>query len=171
MKIYISFFGTIRYFTPNMIPVSTAGGCGWPWWLLKADKHKEGDFYLNKNDIMIGIQEESLSFPREQFEQLDEPCQKDCPYKNKAPNCQFMTAYYNYLKTLDFNKIIEEFDRISKDVQKINHYTEEPMIVLMVYEAASCPCAERPVLQRWFKDNGYELKEWTKDLVVDDCIF
>lgn len=159
MKICISSFGNIRHFTPNMIPISTAGGCGWPWWLLKADHQKEGDFYLNKNNIMIGIQEESLVFPREQFEQLDEPCQKDCPYKNKAPNCQFMETYYKYLKTLDFEKMIKEFDRISKDVQKINHYTEEPEIVLMVYEAPSNPCGERPCLQRWFKDNGYDLKE------------
>lgn len=171
MQIYISFFGTIRYFTPNMIPVSTAGGCGWPWWLLKADKHKEGEFYLNKNNIMIGIQEESLSFPREQFEQLTEPCQKDCPYKDKVPNCQFMTAYYNYLKTLDFKHIISEFERIAEDVQKINNYIGESIIVLMVYEGTECNCAERPVLQKWFKDNGYELKEWTKDLVIDDCIF
>ena len=119
----------------------------------------------------MGIQEESLVFPREQFEQLDEPCQKDCPYKNKAPHCQFMEAYYNYLSTLDFNKLIGEFKRIAEDVKKINNYEGEPMIVLMVYEASTNICGERPCLQRWFKDNGYELKEWTKDLVVDDCIF
>ena len=70
-----------------------------------------------------------------------------------------MEAYYNYLKTLDFKHIVSEFERIAEDVQKINHYSEEPMIVLMVYEGTDCNCAERPVLQRWFKDNGYELKE------------
>ena len=126
---------------------------------MKSDNHKEGDYYLNKDNVIIGIQEESLCLPREKFEELEEPCQKNCPYKDKVPHCQFMETYYNYLKTLDFSKMIKEFDRISKDVQKINHYTEEPIIVLLVYESPSCNCAERPVLQRWFKDNGYDLKK------------
>lgn len=120
---------------------------------------------------MIGIQEECLSFPREQFEQLEEPCQKNCPYKDKVPNCQFMEAYYKHLSSLDFNQVIKDLERIANDVKKINHYDQEPIIVLMVYEGTDCNCAERPVLQRWFKDNGYELKEWTKDLIIDDCIF
>ena len=30
----------------------------------------------------------------------------------------------------------------------------------MVHEKTSCKCAERPVLQEWFKENNYELKEW-----------
>ena len=160
MEIYITSFNYLRYFTPNMIPISTAGGCGWPWWLLKSDNHKEGDYYLNKNNVMIGIQEECLAFPKEKFECLTEPCQKNCPYKYKAPNCQFMTEYYKYLKSLDFDRILKEFCRISEDVRKINHYEGEPIIVLLVYEAATNPCGERPCLQHWFKDNGYELKEW-----------
>ena len=159
MKIYITSFSSIRYFTPNIIPISTAGGCGWPWWLLKSDNHKEGDFYLNKNNVMIGIQEEALSFPKERFESLEEQCQKDCPYKNKAPNCQFMSEYYNYLKTLDFNSILSNFEKAAKDVKKINEYIDEPIIALLVYEGIDCPCAERPVLKRWFKDNGYDLEE------------
>ena len=109
---------------------------------------------------MIGIQEEHLAFPRESFEQLTEPCQKDCPYKNKAPHCQFMTEYYKYLCTLDFNKMIKEFERIAEDVRKANHFIGDPIIVLLVYEASTNPCGERPCLQQWFKDNGYELKEW-----------
>ena len=35
----------------------------------------------------------------------------------------------------------------------------EPIIVLLVYEAPTCKCAERPCLQRWFKDNNYILNE------------
>ena len=111
---------------------------------------------------MIGIQEASLSFPKERFEQLDESCQKDCPYKYKVPNCSFMINYYEYLKTLDFDKMLKEFEHISEDVKKINHFEGDPEIVLLVYEAASCECAERPCLQKWFKDNGYELKEWKR---------
>ena len=33
----------------------------------------------------------------------------------------------------------------------------------MVHEKTSCKCAERPVLQEWFKENNYELKEWVPE--------
>ena len=35
-------------------------------------------------------------------------------------------------------------------------------IVLMVYEKMDVKCAERPVLQEWFKAHGIELPEWKK---------
>ena len=171
MQIYITSFNNVRYFTDNIIPVSTAGGCGWPWWLLKSDKHKEGDFYLNSHNVMIGLQEKSLSFPVEEFEVLSEQCERNCPYKDKAPNCQFMISYYNYLKTQDFNKLLLEFERVSNEVKSINNYKDEPIIVLLVYEAADNPCGERPCLRRWFEDNGYELKEWNKDLLINEKDF
>ncbi len=158
MKIYISSFNNIRYFKPNMIPISTAASYGWPWWLYKADNQKIGTFYLNKNNVMIGIKEESFSCGNF-YENLTEQCQKDCPYISKAPNCQFMQAYYKHLKTLDFNKTIHEFERVAEDVRKINKFEGEPIIVLMVYEAVSRGCAERPCLQKWFKDNNYDLNE------------
>lgn len=123
---------------------------------------------------MIGIKEESLAFPEDGFNTLTEQCQKDCPYITKAPNCQFMQAYYRYLTTLDFNKLLEEFNRVAEDVRKINHFEGEPVIVLLVYEAASRICGERYGLQKWFADNHFALNEWTKDLVepmIDDIIF
>ena len=36
-----------------------------------------------------------------------------------------------------------------------------PDVVLLVHEAPNCTCAERPVLRQWFKDNGFELTEWS----------
>ena len=50
------------------------------------------------------------------------------------------------------------------DVRKATHYEGEPIIVLLVYESPKCKCAERPCLQKWFKDNGYELKEWKRKI-------
>lgn len=157
MKIYISTFSNIRNFKPNMIPISTA--LGWPWWLYKSSGYNIGTYYIDKNNIMIGISDDRLHFPKEQFEQLDEPCQKNCPYIDKAPNCQFMTAYYNHLSSLPFNDIIKEFEETAEEVRKATHYEGEPIIVLLVYESPKCKCAERPCLQKWFADNNYELKE------------
>ena len=167
MEIYITSFNYLKHFTPNMIPISTA--MGWPWWLYKSAGHKLGEYYLDEKNVMIGISEEKFP-PGEKYEELEEKCQKNCPYKNKVPHCQFMEMYYKHLSSLNFNEIIEDWKRVAEDVRKINHYDGEPIIVLLVYEAANCPCAERPVLQRWFKDNGYELKELTKD-VYDTDIF
>ena len=164
MRIYISSFYNVRFFTPNIIPISTAASYGWPWWLVKADGHKQGDIYLNKDNVMIGIKEDSLAFPEASFETLTEQCQKDCPYKEKAPKCQFMNAYYKHLQTLDFSALLVELGRVANDVKKITKFETDPIIVLMVYESPSSPCGERPCLQKWFSDNGYELKEWSKDI-------
>lgn len=111
---------------------------------------------------MIGIKEELLSFPEGHFEQLTEPCQKDCPFIAKAPHCQFMDAYYRYLSTLDFKYILSLFEETAEEVRKATHFKGEPIIVLLVYEAASKVCGERYGLRRWFEDNGYELPEWQK---------
>lgn len=145
-----------------MIPIATSGS--WPYWLRK-NKPK---LYLDEHNVIIGIKEELFSNFGDRFESLDEKCEKNCPYKDKVPNCQFMTEYYKYLKTQDFNYLMGEFERVAKEVKKINNYTGEPIIVLMVYEGVQCNCAERPCIQRWFKDNGYELKEWTKDLCEEN---
>ena len=50
MKIYITSFNNIRYFKPNMIPISTA--LGWPWWLYKASGYPYGTYYVDKNNII-----------------------------------------------------------------------------------------------------------------------
>lgn len=131
---------------------------------MKSDGHKEEDLYLNSNNVLIGIKEELLACPSSIFDKLSEQCEKDCPYKSKVPHCQFMNAYYEHLKTLDFSSLVLDFERVANDVRKINEFDGEPIIVLMVYEAATNPCGERPCLQKWFADNGYELTEWTKDL-------
>lgn len=156
MKIFITNYYNIRFFSPNMIPIATS--IDWPYWLRK-NKPK---LYLDERNVIIGIKEEKFSCGF-LFDELTEKCQKNCPYKSKVPNCEFMIKYYEHLKTLDFNEMIKEFERVAGEVYKINHYDNEPIIVLMVYESPTCNCAERPCIQRWFKDNGYELKEWTKD--------
>ena len=162
MKIYTSSYYNIRFFTPNMIPIATS--IDWPYWLRK-NKPK---LYLNEDNVIIGIKEEKFSNFMPLFNSLEEKCRKDCPYKNKVPNCQFMLKYSEYLKTIDFNALLIEFKRIIKEVKKINKFEGEPIIVLMVFESEKCNCAERPCIQKWFKDNGYNLEEWNKSLLKED---
>lgn len=171
MKIYITSFNNIRYFTPNMIPVSTAGRTGWPHWLFKFDNKPYGIPYLNKNNVMIGIREQLLAFHEDQFEGLEEQCQKNCTYAFKAPNCQFMQAYYNYLKKQDFNAVISNLEKTAEYVRSNSNFEGEPIIVLLVYEAADRLCGERYGLVKWFKDNDYDLREWTPDIGEKEILF
>ena len=98
------------------------------------------------------------------FDVMTEPCQKNCPYKSKVPNCEFMIKYRKYLDTVDFDYIMSEFNRVAEVVNKIKPLNHEPEIVLIVYESASCNCAERPCLVDWFKSHGVEVKEWIKSV-------
>lgn len=81
-------------------------------------------------------------------------CQKNC---HLQPPCGFMHLYYKFLNMIDFNKIMNLLETQANAARKD---TEEPIIILLVYEPTTCNCAERPVLQRWFQKHGVELKEW-----------
>ena len=171
MKIYITTFNNIRYFTPNMIPVSTAGRTGWPYWIFQYDNKPNGSQYLNKNNVMIGMCEKKLAFHENEFELLSEQCQKNCPYSYKAPNCQFMQAYYKYLTKQDFNLVISDLEKIAEDVRSRNHFEGEPIIALIVYESPDRLCGERYGLVKWFKDNNYDLLEWSRDITEKEILF
>ena len=139
MKYYISYFGQMRNFPPNLLPVSTVM---WeqPWFAGTVEKLDE------------------LIVPQSVISHLEahhEMCQKNCPLSSSLP-CGFMTAYLDYLRTLDFNQVLMKLNLITL------RHPQVDSIVLMVYEKPSCKCAERPCLQQWFRENGIELKEWEK---------
>jgi len=160
MKIYISCFNKIDTFDQNCIPISTAGGDGWPWWLYKYYNQPKGSYFLSKNNVMLGITEEKFS-SFNFFESLSEKCgEKPCPYMSKVPHCQFMDKYLESIRMIDIDYLLNEFNRVAEDVRRITNYIGEPKIVLMVYEQPTCLCAERPVLIQYFKEHGIEVKEW-----------
>ena len=139
MKYYISYFGQMRNFPPNLLPVSTVM---WeqPWFAGTVEKLDE------------------LIVPQSVISHLEahhEMCQKNCPLSSSLP-CGFMTAYLDYLRTLDFNQVLMKLSLMTLRHPRVDS------IALMVYEKPSCKCAERPCLQQWFKENGIELKEWEK---------
>lgn len=149
MKYFISTFYNIRYFRPHQIGISTAV------WQPKYWKYEQ-----NKNGAVMGICEPLLS-PAKLSEEVI--CQRDCQYKNDVPNCPFLVSYREYLETIDFEKLLTEFERIANEVKKINNYQQDPEIILLVYEAANNPCSERLELVKLFENHGIILKEWTKE--------
>lgn len=136
MKLYISYFGQMRNFTSNMLPISTA-----TW---------DAQWFKGIERI------EELICPGEIAEQLERQgtmCRKQCPFT--AP-CEFMRRYKEYLETLDFTAVLQKILMIGLSHKNID------TIVLMVYEKDDVQCAERPVLQEWFAENGIQLPEWKK---------
>jgi len=168
MKIVITDFYHIRLFKPNMIPIATTGD--WPYWLFSYNKVKKGEFFLDSNNVINGIKEELFSNFKFEFEKLTEKCgeAKPCPYLDKVPHCQFMEHYYSYLQKQNFNYLLSEFKRVAEEVKQINNYEGEPVICLIVYESSKCKCAERPCIIKWFKDNNYDLKEWSEDMFKEE---
>lgn len=134
----------MRNFTSNMLPISTA------MW---------NAFWFKGIDCI-----DDLILPGQIIEQLERNktmCSKNCPFT--AP-CEFMKQYKLYLDTLNFDEIINKLNNIAKRHKNID------TIVLMVYEKTTVNCAERPVLQQWFREHGIELEEWQKPSVKTSAL-
>ena len=145
----ISYFPMVRYFKANQIGISTA-----VW------DPKYWTYGLNRNSSVTGISEKVLSPTL-----VEQYCCKECTYKKDLPNCPFLTAYRNYLDTVDFNYLMTEFKRIAEDVKKINNYVGEPEIILLVYETPDNPCSERAALVGYFKKHDIVVEEYKKSIV------
>lgn len=86
-----------------------------------------------------------------------------CPCKEKDyEHCEFLTLYYNYLKTIDFKKFIEKYEILCSRMSKELGY-EIKEIVIIVYEKELNKCSERTAIKKRFKDNDYELEEFKYD--------
>lgn len=153
MKFYISYFYKIRFFKPNMIPLSTCFHD--PAWFHENKGHSH--VYKDKRGVYIGLRAEPL-MPGPLCEGA---CAgpEHCVEKGKG-SCDFLTSYNIQLHSLDFNEIIARSENLATRIQKKEGFEEEPEIVLIVYEKPDNPCSERVVLKRWFQENGIELVEW-----------
>lgn len=153
MKIAISYFYQIRFFKPNMIPISTAM---WdPKWF---HDFKSNNFsFIDKNGVINGLRSE-LFVPDKQY-----GCGTDlCKEKDKVtdiPNCKFMSEYYKKLKSTSVEHKIQELERICKEAQDKLGFKEEPIAVLIVFETVENMCSERKIIQKYFNENDIGCKE------------
>lgn len=154
-KILISYFYQIRFFKPYMIPIST---CFSDPKYFHQSKGKNFQFQ-DKNKVWNGIRAECF-MPGEECEGL---CHGPQGCAAQPGSCSFLQTYYNQLKKLDFNSILERFSKLGENVKAASEFEEEPIFVLIVYETPTNPCSERVMLKKWFSDNGYELQEYNKE--------
>ena len=161
IKFYISYFYQIRNMTSNILPVSTAM---WdPTWFHNGKGN--GYRYMDKNNVINGVRMNELCMEMYRYEKLIKnkvDCGEHCP---GLEGCQFMIEYAKCIreKNPDFQKFItfcEEYLQFLN--QKFNFGLDT--IVFIVHEAPDRVCGERPILQAWFEENGYELKEWSENL-------
>lgn len=161
MKIYISYFYQIRNFTPNMIPLSTAI---YPpkWYTREGTKSWE-----DKNGVINGLSIDEFIFPKHLFNGAladDNKCSNECGWYpiNEDPYkwCPFMKIYYNYLCSKNLFDILSRYESlIEHSFNKVSGRNVDT-IVLIVHEPPERYCGERPVLKKYFAENGIELEEW-----------
>lgn len=154
MKIMTSYFYQIRFFTPNMIPLSTAKFD--PSWFF--NNQKQGYQWKDKRGVWNGLRAEPF-VPGVECNGLcrgPETCNSGGPH-----SCPFLKKYREQLDKLNYEEILQRFETLGEKVQQEGGwFDQEPILVLIVHEAYDNPCSERWVIQDWFKDHGYPIEEF-----------
>lgn len=139
MKIATSYFYQIRNFKPWMIPVSTALSDP-VWYQPPAGK----EYFFDKRGIVCGLRYEPLIVQSKGTHMCP------CDYKEILQGeCPTMKEYRMLLDTVDYERTIKAFNYCAEKFRR-PFDDEEPIIVLMVYEAPNNSCGERAALQDYF---------------------
>ena len=152
MKFALGYFYQVRFFTPNMIPVSTA--LGDPKWY---HQNKGQQFtFLDKNNVINGLRCEELAPGPLCSGLCDGNRDKGC----SPLSCEFLKVYRMQLETtFDIPAFLERCKIASEKLKELNQYTGEPTIVLLVHEAPDNPCSERKPLIDFFNAHGIQIEE------------
>lgn len=161
MKIYISYFYQLRFFPRNAVPLSTAVYD--PAWFHEGTRNQEHKFKdrrgvwngLRAEPFMPGAACEGLCHGPEYCGLRPDDVEAFSPTK-----CSFLRRYLVQLNMLDFDEMMNRFEKLGKTIQNKEGFLEEPIAILLVHEAPDNPCSERWPLIKWFADHGYELEEW-----------
>lgn len=151
MKFYITYFYNIRFFKPNMIPVSTAMYD--PRWYH--DNKGNSYIYRDKRGVINGIRCNALTPAKVHSA---DTCSDKCPKRHTGDQCGFINGYKSYLNSLNFEETIQHIEKALK------RFGEDIDICLIVYEKQGESCSEQGPLIEWFNEHGYDLKWWSKDM-------
>lgn len=152
MKILISYFYMIRFFTPDMIPLSTAK---WdPKWYHNSKT--QDDIFVDARGVLNGLR--APVFAPGELALAVSDCGPQC---SKEPNtCNFLRAYEFQLNQLDFKDIQQRIENICNKAANFLHLEKEPIPVLIVHEAPNNPCSERDIIKKWFKQYNIDIEEF-----------
>lgn len=149
MQVRISYFYQIRNFKPNMIPMSTCISDP-DWYHNWQDKNY---IFKDKRGILNGLRLRPIIVQ-------DGHRECGCPCSRKDPSrCMFLKDYAAALEMIDFDKMMKGITDFCTMYAQKEHLQEEPIAVLIVYEAPSNQCSERQTLINYFNSHGVECKE------------
>jgi len=153
MTIYTSYFYQVRFFPPNLVPLSTAAFD--PKWFhdFKGKNYQ----FKDKRGVINGIRAE-IFMPGSD---LGGYCSPSCG--QVSPNCDFLLRYRAQLNKLDFADVWERFTDLASMVRS-REGIEDVNFALMVHEAPTNKCSERVPIQEWFAAHDYPIQEWSRDL-------
>ena len=121
--------------------------------------------FKDKRGILNGLRLRPII---EQAEQLY--C--GCPCAEKNPDqCCFLSNYRAILERIDFEKMMDGIKIFAHDYAEKEKLTEEPIMVLIVYEAPNNGCSERKALLDYFNKHGVECKELDYPIQKPDLKF
>lgn len=144
MKIYTSYFAQIRNFPSNLVGLSTTVFN--PKW-LRPKKSQNGILWLDIPPLKPGHSCMGL-------------CSGHCNPKHPQ-DCEFLKQYRIQLNNINFNDFLTKLNKLKNKIEQ-NEKINNIDFAFLVYETPTNPCSERVVIQQWLRENGIEVKEWTK---------
>ncbi len=150
-KIFTSYFYQVRFFTSDIIPLSTAV------WDPRWYHNFQNQDYVFTDKRINGLRFEML-MPDNRCSHLCHG-REGCPYT--PDRCEFLKKYYNQISELSFSSVINLFNEI---IGLFSDKIEKPSIALLFHEAPDNPCSERRIIQKWFQQNNYDICEWHRSL-------
>lgn len=156
MRIYTSYFYQIRFFPPNLVPLSTAMFD--PKWYH--DNKAQSYQFKDKRGVLNGLRIEPF-VPGPMCHNL---CHGPETCYEHPDSCSFLLGYLGQLNQLNFEQIMQRFVNLSIAI-KSKENLDDVDFALIVHEAPTKECSERAMIQRWFAANGYQVNEWSKDSI------
>lgn len=151
MRIYTSYFYQVRFFPPNLIPLSTAK---WdPKWFHEglAQSHQ----FKDKRGVLNGLRAE----PFVPGIELDGTCRGPESCFETPPRCRFQLGYLGQLRQLDFQTVMNRFEDLAERIKAAEGF-DDVDFALLLHEAPTNPCSERIAIHLWFAQNNYRIDEW-----------
>ena len=147
MRIYTSYFYQVRFFPPDLIPLSTAV---WdPKWFH--DNKSQSYQFKDRRGVLNGLRAE-IFYPR-----VHGCSGKPCEFV--PTNCQFLLDYTKQLDKLNFQEVMERFKTLHDKICAAEGLRDCDF-ALLLHEAPTNPCSERGPIQKWFAANGMPIEEW-----------
>ena len=155
MYIMTSYFYQIRFFTPNMIPLSTAV---WdPKWYhnFKDQDH----IFIDLHGVINGLRVDQMH-PNNTCRDLCRGLDRPTPSCTGNPStCLFLTKYSEQLESIDGEIFFKDLEDIINKAVELTDSNEEPVGVFIVHEAPSKICSERTCIQNWVTSCGFPCSE------------